>query len=105
GGASAAPVGAASAGRRGSAPCDDWTRAYTSETTSPTTASATTPAAKVIVRPSERQSSIVSPQTQCVPLEISQMAKAAMAVRRISGRVNSYQRGDCSAWSAPLAAA
>src|SRR6516164_6432868 len=57
----------------------------------------------MIVRSSERQSSIVSPQTQCVPLEISQMAKAAMAASKISASANSYQRGDCSAWPAPLA--
>ncbi len=62
-------------------------------------------AAKMIARVSERQSPMVSPHTHGLPVEISQMANAAIAASSISASVNSYQRGDCAGWAAPLAAA
>ena len=62
-------------------------------------------AAKMIARVSERQSPMVSPHAHCVPVEISQMANAAIAASRINASVNSYQRGDCAGWPEPFAAA
>ena len=66
---------------------------------------ATITAAKMIARVSERQSSNVSPHAHCRPLEISQMANAAIAARSSKASVNSYHRGDCTgAPAAPPAA-
>ena len=91
--AAAAAAGSAGCGGRGSARAGAAPRAATigqahgsrAKRSRPTTARATMTAAKAVARLSERQSSIVSPQTQWVPLEMSQMAKAAIAASRIQG--------------------
>ena len=55
-------------------------------------------AAKMIVRVSVCQFSMLSPQTQGLPVEMIQIANAAMAPSRMIASANSYHRGDCAGW-------